>query len=115
MLKPVLVILTLHGNATHLALSDADSAEDCATKAEVVGQILKGAGQEVLAVGCGQTDLVYTPYSHGAPETAYVHPWRVKLSEGGPVIEALPDGAACTPEPRLMQPTYCALSAQTAR
>lgn len=114
MLKPVLVILTLtSGGDTHLALSPADSAEDCAASREVVSQILTTAGAQILAAACGQTDLRVTPYLHAAPDSAFIHRWRVHLADGGPVIKPLADDAPCAEDRRAMQPSFCAISAQS--
>ena len=60
MLKPVLVVLTLAqgGDATHLALTSADTAQDCAAKAQAVQKVLEGAGHTVLAARCAEVDAV---------------------------------------------------------
>lgn len=114
MLKPVLVILTLtSGGDTHLALSPADTPEDCAASREVVSQILTSAGIQILAAACGQTALSVTPYLHAAPDSAFTHRWRVHLTDGGPVIDPVADGAPCAEDRRAMQPSFCAVSAQS--
>lgn len=113
MLKPVLVVLTLAhgGEATHLALTSAETAEDCATKSQAVRQVLDGAGHAVLAVRCAETNLEFTPYGHG--DTAErPHAWRVTLPETGAVIEPLAQGADCTPAPDSTPTVHCAWSAQ---
>lgn len=115
MLKPVLVILTMtSGGDTHLALSSPETPADCEARREVVSQTLAAAGTQVLAALCGESDLTFTPYAHGAPATAFTHRWRVHLTDAGPVIAPVPDGAACTEARDAMQPSFCAVSAQRA-
>lgn len=114
MLKPVLVVLTLAqgGDATHLALTSADTAQDCAAKAQAVQKVLEGAGHTVLAARCAETDLEFTPYGHKGDSAGHPHPWRVTLPETGAVIEPLAEGAACTPAPEGTPAVHCAWSAQ---
>ena len=99
MLKPVLVVLTLAqgGDATHLALTSAETAQDCAAKAQAVQKVLEGAGHTVLAARCTETDLEFTPYGHGGDSAERPHAWRVTLPETGAVIEPLAQGEGCTP------------------
>lgn len=114
MLKAVLVILTLApGGATHLALSPADDAADCEAKRDVVTQILENAGAKVTAAACGQTDLSFTPYIHGAPEAAFVHRWRVMLGKSGPVITQLAPNEGCAEAREARPPVLCAVSPQS--
>lgn len=114
MLKPVLVVLTLAqgGDATHLALTSADTAQDCATKAQTVQKVLQDAGHTVLAARCTQTEVDFTPYGHGGDSTGRPHAWRVTLPETGAVIEPLAKGAECLPAPDGTPAVHCAWSAQ---
>lgn len=115
MLKPVLVILTLaQGGGTHLALTSAEDADECLAKADVVTQVLEGAGLQVIAARCGETGLSFTPYSHSAQSGAHVHRWRVTLPETGAIIEPLAPGESCDPTPTAVPAVHCALSAQEA-
>lgn len=114
MLKPVLVVLTLApgSGATHLALTSPRDAQDCAARSQAVAQVLEDAGLRVLAARCGETDLDFTPYAHGADSGPPVHPWRVTLPEVGVLIEPLAQGEDCTPAPDAAPAVHCALSAQ---
>ena len=114
MLKPVLVVLTLAqgGDATHLALTSAETMQDCAAKAQAVQKVLEGAGHTVLAARCTETDLEFTPYGHGGDSAERPHAWRVTLPETGAVIEPLAQGEGCTPAPDGMPAVHCARSAQ---
>ena len=115
MLKSVLVILTTtSAGGSHLALSPADDPADCAAKREVVSQILTGAGYTIAGASCALTDLRFTAYDHSAPDSAYVHRWRVQLSEDVPVIHPLTAGEDCKERLDAKQPVYCPLSAQQA-
>ncbi len=115
MLKPVLVVLTLaQGGGTHLALTSAEDADECLAKADVVTQVLEGAGLQVIAARCGETGLSFTPYSHSAQSGAHVHRWRVTLPETGAIIEPLAPGESCDPAPTAVPAVHCALSAQEA-
>lgn len=116
MLKPVLVVLTLApgGGATHLALTSAETAQDCAAKAQSVRQVLEDAGRTVLAARCAETALAFTPYGHGGDSARRPHAWRVTLPENGAVIEPLAQGADCTPAPDSTPAVHCAWSAQGA-
>lgn len=114
MLKPLLVILTMtSGGDTHLALSSPETQADCEARQEVVSQTLAAAGAQVLAAVCGESDLSFTPYAHGAPASAFTHRWRVHLTDGGPVIAPVAQGAACDEQRDAMQPSFCAVSAQS--
>lgn len=114
MLKPVLVVLTLAqgGGATHLALTSADSPDECLAKAEVVSQVLEGAGLTVIAARCGETERTFTPYAHSAQSGAHIHPWRVTLPETGVILEPLGTGEDCRAAPDAAPAVHCALSAQ---
>ncbi|WP_289041047.1 hypothetical protein [uncultured Aliiroseovarius sp.] len=80
MLKTTLVILTLgYGGTTHLAVSEAETQEDCLAKAEVLDQILTGAGAKITALRCGQTDLRLTPYNHSYAEGELRWHYHIKL------------------------------------
>lgn len=114
MLKPVLVVLTLAqgGDATHLALTSAETMQDCAAKAQAVQKVLEGAGHTVLAARCTETGLEFTPYGHGGASAERPHAWRVTLPETGAVIEPLAQGEGCTPAPDGTPAVHCARSAQ---
>ncbi|MFC0341555.1 hypothetical protein [Paracoccus niistensis] len=114
MLKPVLVVLTLAqgGDATHLALTSAETMQDCATKAQAVQKVLEGAGHTVLAARCTDTDLEFTPYGHGGDSAERPHAWRVTLPKTGALIEPLAEGEGCTPAPDGTPAVHCARSAQ---
>ena len=113
MLKPVLVILTLaQGGGTHLALTSAEDADECLAKADVVTQVLEGAGLQVIEARCGKTALSFTPYSHSAQSGSHIHPWRVTLPETGVEIEPLAAGESCIPATDSVPAVHCALSAQ---
>lgn len=109
-LAPVLIVVTAAaGDAPHLSLAPAASLEDCQAKAEVVGQILEGAGAEVLALRCGETALAVTPYAHDAAPGDFVHNWRVELEGETARIAPLAAGEACA----AAEGVVCAVSAQT--
>lgn len=114
MLKPVLVVLTLApgGGTTHLALSSPEDAAACAARAEAVRGVLEGAGVEVIATRCAETDLSFTAYAHGEAQGPHVHPWRVTLPASGAVIEPLDATDGCVPAPEATPAVHCALSAQ---
>ncbi|MFP7571394.1 hypothetical protein [Marivita sp. S2033] len=86
MLKTILIILTLgQGGAMQLALTETDSLEDCMARADVVGQILSGAGEQIEAMRCGETDLAVSPYEHGhGPEDLK---WHYLVSVKGTSLE----------------------------
>ncbi|HRO14395.1 MAG TPA: hypothetical protein PLL33_05010 [Paracoccus sp. (in: a-proteobacteria)] len=112
MLKTVLVILTLgEGGATHLSLSAAEDARDCAARGERLAGVLTQAGYQVLGQGCAQTGLEVTPYVPGADAQAFVNRWRVTLSDPA-MIEPLAPDAACMPAPDADPAVFCAVSAQ---
>lgn len=113
MLKSVLVVLTLApgGEATHLALTSAESAQECAAKSRAVRQVLLDAGVQVIDTRCAETDVAFTPYGHGN-KGPHVHPWRVTLPETGALIEPLSAAEACVPAPDATPAVHCALSAQ---
>lgn len=113
MLKPVLVVLTLApgGEATHLALTSAETAQECAAKSQAVRQVLQDAGVKVIEARCAETDLAFTPYGHGG-KGPHVHPWRVTLPATGALIEPLPAAETCAPAPDATPAVHCALSAQ---
>ena len=114
MLKPVLVVLTLAqgGGATHLALTSAETAEDCAAKSHAVRQVLEAAGHAVLAARCAETALNYTPYDRNGDAAVRSHAWRVTLPDTGAMIEPLAEGAACLSAPEDTPAVYCARSTQ---
>ena len=116
MLKPVLVVLTLApgGGATHLALTSAETAGECAAKAQAVRKVLEGARRTVLAARCAETAVAFTPYGHGGDSAGRPHAWRVTLPDTGAVIEPLAPGADCTPAPNSAPAVHCAWSAQGA-
>ncbi|RKF14596.1 hypothetical protein D6850_06820 [Roseovarius spongiae] len=114
MLKTALLILTLGPDgATHMALSEADSLADCVAKAESVGAILTGAGYDIQAMRCGQTDLALTPYQHG--RDADDMQWRYRVVVKGASLE---DGFTARPvAPGVCRANgdenvFCAVSAQ---
>ncbi|SEI12905.1 hypothetical protein [Paracoccus alkenifer] len=114
MLKPVLVVLTLaQGGGTHLALTSAEDTQECLAKADVVAQVLEGAGLQVIEARCGETALNFTPYGHSDKSGSHIHPWRVILTETDVTIEPLAPGETCDPAPDAMPAVHCALSAQT--
>lgn len=113
MLKTALVILTLgSGGTTHMALSEAESLDDCRDKADVVGQVLTASGYSVAAMRCGETGLDLTPYSHGYDDEDLR--WHYLVTVKGDVLE---DGFDLLPvEPGSCQAMgegqFCAVSAQ---
>lgn len=114
MLKTVLVILTLgEGGATHLSLTAADGAQDCAARGERLAGVLTQAGYQVIGQSCTETALTFTPYVPGAEAGAFVNRWRVTLSDPAR-IEPLVADAACTPAPDADPAVFCAVSAQQA-
>ena len=111
MFETVLVILTLADpGPPHVSFSKADDPEDCAAKAEVVTQILTGAGYTILGQACAETALNISPYDHGATEFPY-H-WRVTLADP-PMIEPAPAPEKCVASEA--ERVFCAVSAQSAQ
>lgn len=113
-MKIALIILTLGGTGNmQLALSEAESMEDCAAKADVVEQILSGAGYAIEAMRCGETDLVLTPYEHGRGEADMRWTYHITLKGA-----ALEDGFELRPaesgncQADAGAGQYCAISAQ---
>lgn len=112
MLKIALLTLTLDGGAVHMAMTEAESPEECKGKAEVVEQVLIGAGYTVVAMRCGQTDLNLTPYNHGAGDRDMK--WHYHVTVNGTALEdgfnaRLVEPGTCTAEG---DDEYCAASAQ---
>lgn len=113
MLKTALLILTLgDGGALHMALTETDTAEDCAAMAEVVGQMLSGAGYTIAAMRCDRTDLRLTPFEHGRSAAEMDRQYRVTVKgtalEDGFVVQPVASGSCEAAQPD----TYCAISAQ---
>ncbi|MDM7256159.1 MAG: hypothetical protein P3W90_005710 [Paracoccus sp. (in: a-proteobacteria)] len=105
MLETVLVVLTLADpGPPHVSFSMTESAQDCAARAEVVTQILTGAGYTILAQGCVETGLRISPYDHKA--RAFPYPWRVTLADS---IQIEPS-QDCTPDDA--EKVVCAMSSQ---
>ena len=99
MLKLALLVLTLtNDGAVRVTLSESESAGDCRTSQEMITTILSEAGVEVIAARCGETELVLTPFEHGATAEEEVHRYKVTLgAAGGFGIVPLAAGEACTP------------------
>lgn len=114
MLSTVLIVLTLgHADAPHLAVTPADDAAACATKAGSVSAVLEQAGFPVAAAHCVQTDQRFTPYRHGPDAPAPVNAFRVTLpAAGGVTVEPLAGLSDCTAAPDVDPAVFCALSAQ---
>lgn len=109
MLHIALVILTATPDgAVSLAVSPADDIAACEANRAQLEAILKGAEITVLAARCGQTDLTFSPFYHGAAPEDEVHRYRVTLPAEGYVIAPLAEGAACSPA----EGVFCARSAQ---
>ncbi|MDO5620394.1 MAG: hypothetical protein Q4G24_02875 [Paracoccus sp. (in: a-proteobacteria)] len=112
MLKPVLVILTIgSGGVPHVSFSALESLDACTARTEAVTSILTGAGYEIVAHGCGETDLAIAPYQHGAPQQEPTHPYRISIGEDVQ-IEALAALDDCTPALDADPAVWCALSRQ---
>ncbi|MCL3883141.1 hypothetical protein [Marivita sp. GX14005] len=113
MLHTVLIVLTLgQGDAIHLAVSEAETMADCEGKAEVVSQILSGAGYTIEAMRCGQTDMMFTPYTHEHHPEDYRWHYHVAL-KGAALTDGFTlrktDSGACTADGA---GEYCTISAQ---
>lgn len=114
MLKIALLILTLTPDgATRLTLTEAEDADDCGAKREVVSQVLTEAGSPPIAALCDETALRLTPFEHGLPPDAETHRYRVELPKaGGFVIRPLTADETCEAETVADPAVHCTRSAQ---
>lgn len=114
MLKTALLILTLgNGGAIHMALSEAETMEDCEAKADVVGQVLTGAGYTIEAMRCGETSLALTPYKHGHSTADMRWHYHVTLKGtdlGDGFVLRPVEAGECEADGKAME--YCTISAQ---
>src|SRR5699024_6517472 len=88
MLATVLVIVTLcHTDAPHVSFSATADAGECATKSETVTGMLAGAGYQIAAARCIETDLRFAPYDHAATEmdAAYLITLPAEPASGGTI------------------------------
>lgn len=113
MLKTALLILTLgEGGTMQMALTTADTMQDCKASAQSVEKILTGAGYTIEAMRCGQTDIDVAPYEHG--QGAKEMRWQYHVTVQGDTIEdgfqLRPiEGDACSASGA---GEYCTVSAQ---
>lgn len=111
---PALLLLTLMADGgTRLTLSPADSTDACESTREVLVQVLTEAGKPPILALCGTSALQLTPYVHGVPPEAEIHPYRVEIAgTGGFSVTPLAEGAPCTPAPKSDPAIHCTRSSQ---
>ena len=113
MLKTALIILTVSATGqTHMALTYADSVDDCRDTAEMIGDVLTESGISIAAMRCGQTELDLTEFIHGFTEDEMRWHYHVTVNgaalEDGFVMEHVAPGTCESPGAS----TYCTISAQ---